>query len=87
MGCGQKAVADDEDDWDSLCKEANIKVLWDCYSNKARYARDGYTKFKLKGVNLVRYVELMVEVQLLVADQRKEDDERAFLEVLRKKYG
>lgn len=87
MGCGQKAVAEDEDEWDSLCKEARISVNWDCYSRKASLARKGYTKHKLKGVHLMNYVGLMTTIDLLIEDQRKEDDERAFLEVLKKKYG
>ena len=86
MGCGQKAVAEDEDDWDILCREARISVLWDCYSNKARHASMGFRKMNLKGPRLLKYVELMMMVDDLLADQRVEEDALKVLSRLKKKY-
>lgn len=86
MGCGQKAVADDEDDWDSLCKLAEIRVNWDCYSVKARHAETGFRKLNLKNSKLLKYVDLMVAVDALYKEQQVEDNERQMLASLKKKY-
>lgn len=86
MGYGQKAVADDEDDWDNLCKLAEIRVNWDCYSVKARHAEIGYRKLNLKNSRLLSYVDLMVGVDTLYKEQQEEDKERQTLAYLKKKY-
>jgi len=54
MSSGQKACAEDEDDWNFLKNQAGIKdVRWGVYSNEAVAARrifeaDGATGFMLK---------------------------------------
>lgn len=86
MGCGQKAVADDEDDWDTLCKLAGIDVAWDCYSPQARYAKKGFHKLGLKHSFLKRYVELMYQVDLLIQAQKKSEEAYKTYLDLKKKY-
>lgn len=61
MGCGQKAVAEDEDAWDALQNKARINGLqhWSCYSREAALAKTGYNEGYV-GELLMKYVYINI---------------------------
>lgn len=63
MGCGQKAVAEDEDAWDDFQTEHNLRAGWDVYSPQARFARDGWKAYNFTGVLLEKFVAIRTEYQ------------------------
>lgn len=58
MGCGQKKVAEDEDDWDAFQRAHSIeKMPWKVYSRQSHWAEEGYAKFAFQGDVLIKYVK------------------------------
>lgn len=87
MGCGQKAVHDDEDDWYAFKFKANIEdVKWDCYSTNANYSKFGYNQHKFKGTLLKDFVTLMNNRDTLVQLEKIEQKERELYEKLKAKF-
>lgn len=87
MGCGRKAVADDEDDWYDFKFKANIEdVKWDCYSLSADYSKVGYNQHKFKGDILKEFVALMNNRDTLVKAEKAEQKERELYEKLKAKF-
>ena len=73
MGCGPSACADDASDWDNLASKAGIaNTRWDCYSNEARFAKDGYRNHKHTGRRLKLYVRHQMELRDLKIKQAKD---------------
>lgn len=75
MGCGQKAVSDDEDDWDDLKRKAGIQeVSWQVYSFEAGKAKEIFTKSKNKttGLKLKLLVNHAKELRNLEVQQAQE---------------
>jgi hypothetical protein len=87
LGCGQKAVADDEDDWNNFKKFANINdVNWRVYNQEAGFAVTAYNKSKYTGRRLKLEVKHMVEEVKLKREQYNEINELLALEKLEAKY-
>lgn len=63
MGCGQKAVADDGDEWDEFKNEHGLRNSWVVYSEEAEFARDGWKAYNLTGVLLEKFVAIRMEYQ------------------------
>jgi hypothetical protein len=63
VSSGQKRCAEDDDEWDDFQRQVGIQnVSWTSYSLEARYAREGYKKYKFTGVLLVKYVGICTEL-------------------------
>lgn len=87
MGDGIKKWHEDQDDWEHLCKEADISdVRWDVYSVEAGYAEEGFRKKKLSGSELKLYVKQCLERDELKRRQQEEADEHRLYLKLKEKY-
>ena len=89
MGCGQKAVHEDEEEWDDFKAQHLIGMMrWGVYSKEATYAKQGASlPAGLMGDLLIRYVALMLDRDEQSAFKAAEAKERAEYERLHKKYG
>lgn len=75
MGCGQSAVADDEDSWDDFCTEAEVTKYFSSrhlYRPEERFAREGYRAYAYKGARLALFVKHKMQHQELLEQQRAE---------------
>lgn len=62
MGCGQKAVAEDEDNWYDFKKDLQItRTDWKVYSKEETFAREGWESHQFTGILLEKYVGLCME--------------------------
>lgn len=69
MGCGQKACADDEDEWGDFKTEADIeKVKWDVYSIEASFATKAYKDYNLTGNFLIHFVNSLITANEVLRD-------------------
>lgn len=85
MGCGQKAVSDDEDNWEFLVKKHKLPGNWGLYSREHRHAvllsNQGF-----EGRRLKLMVKHRLEHEDLKLKHEKELKELAELEYLENKY-
>lgn len=62
MGCGQKAVAEDEDEWEDFKKDVGVsRTNWQVYSREATFAKEGWRSYQFDGTLLEKYVNLCME--------------------------
>jgi len=86
MGSSVSAYYDDCEDWESLCRAAQITVNWDVYSREAAYAEKGYRDKNLTGQKLIKYVErAMLRDEQQQQRQKEREEYRLYLK-LKKKY-
>lgn len=86
MGNAISRWHDDDDDWQTLKRTADISdVSWDVYSREADHAKYGYEK-KLTGGRLKMYVKHALELDKLKERQTKEIEEYEKFLKLKSKY-
>ena len=83
MGSIMSAIRDDEDDWDTVRRNASINQVWrTVYSREAGYAKEGFYKHKLTGLELINYVYAEMAKYLAdVASRAKDDRRKKYLEL------
>jgi hypothetical protein len=63
MGCGQKAIAEDEDEWDDFKQKAGVlNTTWKVYSREAHLAKVGYKDHRFSASVLEKFVAISVEL-------------------------
>jgi hypothetical protein len=87
MSDGISKWHDDMDEWAAIIMDAGIRdVNWDCYSDEAKYAKEGYRKQGLRGGDLKLYVKQALARDLLKQQQAEEKAEYKLYLKLKQKY-
>jgi hypothetical protein len=87
MGSVLSAIFDDENEWFSLMKKADIQDRdWKLYSEEWEFAMEGYKRSGYKGRKLKLYVKQQLEKRNLDRAHKKEFQELEKLSYLEDKY-
>lgn len=88
MSSGQKAIAEDEEDWYRFEEKYDIRLYnWDVYSNEARAAKKLVSEYvNLRGEYLKAAVVFYLRIKSLDTESLKESDEYTEYLRLKQKY-